>query len=706
MTPDRLKNVARRRRALFFGLTLLTAALASGLMYDILKANGFSVYERAGLVLFFVLFTWITGAFWTAIAGFVIRLIGRDPAVLHQDEVAGRTLRGRTAVVMPIYNEDTTRVATGLDVIWSSLRAHPQQAAFDLFILSDTRRAEIGAAEEQAWKALVARHGARGRIFYRRRQENIGRKAGNIADFVRQWGGAYDYAVVLDADSIMSGNAIVALARMMDAHPEAGIIQALPIPAGRETLFARLVQFAARLSSPMLSSGLAFWQLGEGNYWGHNAILRLRAFAEYCDLPRLPGAAPLGGEILSHDFVEAAFMRRAGLEVWLLADLSGSYEEVPSNVIDYAARDRRWAQGNLQHMGLLPMRGLHWLSRIHLITGVLSYATSPMWFAVLVLSSVVVCMDAVNGYQYFEPGSFTLFPSWPQSRVGEIFSLLTITFGVLLMPKVLSAVLALKDRTLRRGFGGTGKLLISLLLEQVFSMLLAPAMMVFHTTFVVTTLAGTPVSWSTQERGDRGIGFVEALWRHKWHVLLGLAWGAVILWLAPRYIWWLLPVLAGLILSVPLTMLTSLASAGQWMRRRGLLLTPEESQPPLELAELTERLSKPLVDMPMAQLFEPALRAQSTRLIEDIVAMAPSASASASAPSASAPSASPESAAIASAATDVVGEAAAGHAQAFAAEPGVPPRSPLRMEAAAPVYLRPRDALNSLQRMLGASAAS
>jgi membrane glycosyltransferase len=683
MTPDRLKKAAARRRALFFGLTLLSAAFATGLMHDILKANGFNGYEKAGLVLFFVLFTWITGAFWTALAGFVIRLVGRDPAVLHLDEIAGRVLKGRTAVVMPIYNEDTARVAAGLDVIWSSLRAHPQQAAFDLFILSDTRKPEIAAAEEKAWRALVEHHGARGRIFYRRRQENIGRKAGNIADFVRQWGGAYDYAVVLDADSIMSGTALVSLALMMDAHPEAGIIQALPVPAGRETLFARLVQFAARLSSPMLSSGLAYWQLGEGNYWGHNAILRLSAFAEFCDLPRLPGSAPLGGEILSHDFVEAAFMRRAGLKVWLLADLGGSWEEVPSNVIDYAARDRRWAQGNLQHIGLLPMRGLHWLSRVHLLTGVLSYATSPMWFAVLILSSIVVCMDAVNGHQYFTPGSFSLFPSWPESRIGEIFSLLTITFGVLLIPKVLAAVLALKDRSLRRGFGGGGRLFISLLLEQVFSMLMAPAMMVFHSTFVITILAGKPVSWSAQERGDRGIGFVEALGRHKWHVLLGLVWGAVILWLAPRYIWWLLPVLAGLVLSVPLTMLTSRASAGEWTRRHGLLLTPEESQPPQELAALSQRLAEPVfLDTRMAELCEPERRPDAgTHLVEDIV-VRPPLEVSTSARSVA------EVAAATEATTGTPVEAES------VVEMVVPPRSLLRMEAATPVYLRPRDALN------------
>jgi membrane glycosyltransferase len=587
----RLRRAARRRRAAFLTLTLLTAAAATGMMCDILAANGLTDLKDAGLVLFYVLFVWITGAFWTALAGFVVRLRGGDPLSLKPGELAGRPLAGRTAVVMPIYNEDTARVSAGLDVIWSSLARLPEQAAFDLFILSDTRKLEIAAAEEAAWRDLTARHHARGRIFYRRRAENISRKAGNIADFVRAWGGAYDYAIVLDADSIMSGKMLVDLARLMDAHPQAGIIQALPLPAGRETLFARLIQFAARLSSPMLASGLAWWQLGDGNYWGHNAILRLQAFAAHCDLPRLPGAPPLGGEILSHDFVEAAFMRRAGYQVWLVPDDSGSWEEVPSNIIDYAARDRRWAQGNLQHLGLLPMRGLNWVSRLHLLTGVLSYASSPLWLLVLLLSSTVVILDAIHGYQYFAPGTYTLFPTWPQYRDGEIVALLSITVAVLFLPKIFGALLALKEPRLRRGFGGGARLFASLGVEQLFSILLAPAMMLFHTAFVVTTLAGKPVVWHAQERGDRGIPVLEALQRHAWHLAIGIAWGAVILAFAPRYIWWLLPVLAGMVLAVPLTVVTSQTGAGLWLRKHRLLLTPEETEPPPELAALQARLA-------------------------------------------------------------------------------------------------------------------
>ena len=285
-------------------------------------------------------------------------------------------------------------------------------------------------------------------------------------------------------------------------------------------------------------------------------------------------------------------MRRAGYKVWLVPDLMGSWEEVPSNIIDFAARDRRWAQGNLQHMKVLVMPQLHWLNRLHMVTGILSYGTSPMWFAVLILSSIITCQEAIHGYQYFESGTHTLFPVWPEYRDGEIAALLLATIVVLLLPKVLGATLAFMNGNRRRAFGGGSRLLISLLLEQIFSMLLAPPMMVFHTTFVLTTLAGKPVTWNAQDRGDRGVTFGDALTRHRWQILLGIVWGAVILALAPRFIWWMMPVLAGLLLSAFLTMLSSRVDAGLWLRRRGLLLTPEETSPPPELAAVHRALAQ------------------------------------------------------------------------------------------------------------------
>jgi membrane glycosyltransferase len=582
-TDRGLKQVAIRRRLLFFGLTFASAILASMLMLDILNANGLTVSERVALVLFFVLFTWISGAFWTAIAGFIIRLTGRPRAFIHPDDVAGKPLTTRTALVMCVYNEDPQHFAAGVDAIWTSLKTQPEQGQFDFFILSDTRKEDIAAEELKVWKRLVRKHDARGRIYYRRREKNISRKAGNVADFVRQWGGHYNHMLVLDADSVMAGKTVVTLAKLLDAHPQVGLIQTLPMPAGRETLFARLQQFAASLNSPMLSSGLSWWQLSESNYWGHNAIMRVQPFANFCGLPKLPGKEPFGGEILSHDFVEAALLRRAGYEVWMVPDLEGTWEQVPSNLLDFAVRDRRWCQGNLQHMGVMPLKGLHWVSRIHMLTGVMAYATSPIWFTVLLLSSYVTCKEALEGYDYFAAGTYSLFPNWPEYRTGEIAILLTVTIVVLLFPKVLGATLALVHKTKRKAYGGTRAILSGLLVEQLFSMLLAPAMMVFHSSFVLQTLIGHVVRWDAQPRDDRGITFKEALVRLKWHIVLGVVWGAVILAFAPAFIWWMAPVIAGLLAGVPLTMITSRADLGHKARERKLFVIPEETNTPVEL---------------------------------------------------------------------------------------------------------------------------
>ena len=397
-----LRYQALWRRLLFFGLTF--ADRARGRLPDAgyPASQRLTLLEWLALLLFVVLFTWISGAFWTGIAGFVVRLIGHDPAVMRPQQAASHVLHGRTAIVMPIYNEDAARVFAGVEAIWGSLQQQPRAQAqtFDFFILSDTRKPDIAEQEERAWRALVAdAPSPEIGCSTAAAADNVGRKSGNIAEFVRNWGGAYDYMIVLDADSIMSGQALVSLAQLMDDapggrhHPDAAA-------AGRPRHAVRAhaaVRGAAERSDarPAVSpSGSS----ARGNYWGHNAIIRMRPFAEYCALPRLPGAPPFGGEILSHDIVEAAFMRRAGYKVWLVPDIAGSWEEVPSNIIDFAARDRRWAQGNLQHIGVMPMRGLHWLSRLHLLTGILSYVSSPLWLLVLIISSIVTCMEAVTGY--------------------------------------------------------------------------------------------------------------------------------------------------------------------------------------------------------------------------------------------------------------------------------------------------------------------
>src|SRR5690606_8517407 len=348
----------------------------------------------------------------------------------------------RTALVMPIYHEDPEQVGLRLAATYHSLAATGQLAHFDVFILSDSRDPDIVAREQALWDRLCRELDAGGRLFYRNRTENRGRKAGNIADFCRRWGGRYRYFVVLDADSVMAGPTLVRLVQLMEANPDAGLIQTVPRPVGGETLLARILQFSAGLYGPLLAAGLNYWFQNESNYWGHNAIIRTEAFMASAALPILPGSPPFGGEILSHDFVEAAFLRRAGWGVWLVPELGGSYEELPATLSDFVNRDRRWCQGNLQHLRLLTTKGLRPASRAHLLTGAMAYLASPLWLTLLLLTSLEAARAALIPWDYFADAT-SFGPAWPIARRAELLGLFAATLGILMLPRFLALLHAL-----------------------------------------------------------------------------------------------------------------------------------------------------------------------------------------------------------------------------------------------------------------------
>ncbi|MGH7968015.1 MAG: glucans biosynthesis glucosyltransferase MdoH, partial [Limisphaerales bacterium] len=369
------------RRVVFAGLILSSIVFLGWRVFSFLNLNGLTIVEAAIFVLFLVLVMPITISFWTAVVGFLMRWRGGDSLEISR-AMDGEPVNGPlplTAIVLPVYNEEPARVMAGLKATYLSLERTGLLSHFEFFILSDTTDPDVWVREELAFVETRREVSEPGRIFYRNRRQNTERKTGNIADFCAGWGDRYEYMVVFDADSIMTGASLLKLVRLMEQHPYVGILQAPPLPVNRTSLFGRIHQFAMHVYSAIFLSGLNFWQGGTGNYWGHNAIIRIRPFVAHCRLPALPGKPPLGGSILSHDFVEAAFMRRAGWRVHLASELSGSYEEMPSTLLGYAARDRRWCQGNLQHGKLLFAPGLHFISRVHIWMGMMAYLASPLW---------------------------------------------------------------------------------------------------------------------------------------------------------------------------------------------------------------------------------------------------------------------------------------------------------------------------------------
>ena len=594
----------RVRRWLYGALVASTTLAGAAMMLDIMRDGGVTLLELVILALFTATFGWIAMPFWNAVIGFALALLGRDPLSLERlsepgegppDAAAGSS---RTALVMPVHNEDPARVTAGLAAMLRSLDRAGRLDRFDLFLLSDTTDPAIAEEEAAAWAALHRRFGAAAAMHYRRRAANTGRKAGNIADFCRRWGARYDFMVVLDADSIMTAAALTQLVRAMEANPQAGLIQTVPLPARRTTLFGRCIQFASCLYGPLLAAGQAWWQCDTANYWGHNAIIRVAPFSAHCGLPVLPGRPPLGGAILSHDFVEAALMRRAGWEVYLLPLLEGSYEEAPGNVVDYARRDRRWCQGSLQHLRLLGVPGFHALNRLYFVLGAGGYLSSVAWLLLLLAGTLYVLLQG--------PGAPLLWAPrlWP----GPAVPLLAVTAGLLLAPRLLALLQVLAAR--RRAFGGAPRLLAGTLIETLFSVVVAPVMMLYHTRFVASVLAGRDVRWEAQVREGSTLGWREAWAGGAWWITLaGAVWAAVTLYASPVFLLWLSPILTGLLLAAPLIRWTSSRGPGAWTRRRGLLLVPSETAPPPELAagEMSTAAARPsAAEADRRQLVSPA----------------------------------------------------------------------------------------------------
>lgn len=605
------RAVGSIRRYILLALILVQTSIATVYMKSILPYQGWALIDpieiwnqnwqqsvmqllpyllQTGiLILFAVLFCWVSAGFWTALMGFLQLLIGKDKYSISASVVGNEPLNPshRTALIMPICNEDVERVFAGLRATYESVAATGQLEHFDIYVLSDSYDPDICVAEQKAWLELCRDVDGHGKIFYRRRRRRVKRKSGNIDDFCRRWGGQYSYMVILDADSVMSGECLTGLVRLMEANPNAGIIQSAPKASGMDTLYARVQQFATRVYGPLFTAGLHYWQLGESHYWGHNAIIRVKPFIEHCALAPLPGEGSFAGSILSHDFVEAALMRRAGWGVWIAYDLPGSYEELPPNLLDELKRDRRWCHGNLMNFRLFLVKGMHPVHRAVFLTGVMSYLSAPLWFMFLVLSTALQVVHTLMEPQYFlQPRQ--LFPVWPQWRPELAIGLFSTTLVLLFLPKLLSIILIWAKGA--KEYGGNIRLLFSMLLEMLFSVLLAPVRMLFHTVFVVSAFLGWSVQWNSPQRDDDATPWSEALVRHGPQLLLGLIWAGGVAWLDLRFLWWLSPIVFSLILSPVVSVLSSRRTLGMASKRAKLFLIPEEYNPPRELVATEEYL--------------------------------------------------------------------------------------------------------------------
>lgn len=568
-----IKFGLRGRRWFAFSATLPTAIVLTYIyVAGLANVNGINGFELLSVPLLFTLVTLVSFGFWTMMLGlFGMRSrSGKQAAKLaKRDESASIAATTRelsdtckTAILVPVYNESPAAVFARVQVMGEDLARHEAAPGFEFFVLSDTTKPEVWLQEELVWSELVEKGDLPVNVFYRRRLENTHRKAGNIAEFCERWGSSYEFMIVLDADSVMTASTMIEMVRRMRDDSHLGILQVAPRPVNRETAFARLQQFAAYQYGALCVRGFAAWAGDDGNYWGHNAIIRVQPFMQHCDLPLLPGMKPLGGQILSHDFVEAALMKRAGYAVRLATDLGGSYEECPTRLNDYLVRDQRWCQGNLQHFRLIFCEGFHVMSRLHFAMGVMCYTASLLW---LVFIALTLLGSWGNGG---ETASSVL----PNSTVFVFVAVMTM----LLAPKFVS-LFVVHDQDEKDQRSDIATRAASVILETGMSILMAPVFGYYHARFVLSTLSGKTVKWNSQQRSETGTSWFQA-WRDHWDVMV--FYGALLvmtLFATPDAVPWMLPLVVGPLLVVPLAVLLSDRQAGRFLKQLGLLVIPEEA---------------------------------------------------------------------------------------------------------------------------------
>ncbi|MCR9070400.1 MAG: glucans biosynthesis glucosyltransferase MdoH [Alphaproteobacteria bacterium] len=580
----RQTHVMRRRRLIFLGLVAVTCVGLLGWMTRLLGSDGIDPLDVLMLALYAGTLPWVIIGLWNAVIGVGLINLRRDwlSEVLPLDglEDDRSPVTAATAIVMPVYNEDPQRVFRHLRVVESSLASTGQGSHFEIFLLSDSTDPEIAAEEERrfaAWRAVSA---APDRIHYRRRVLNTRQKVGNIEDFCDSHGDRFENMIVLDADSLMSGEAILRLVRLMQRNPRLGILQTLAVGLPSSSAFARVFQFGMRHGMRAYTTGSAWWQGESGPYWGHNAILRMSAFRAHCRLPRLPGAAPLGGEILSHDQVEAALMRAAGYEVRVLPIEGGSYEENPPSLLDFIKRDLRWCQGNLQYFKLIGWPIWRPLGRVQLALAILMYLSAPMWLGFIALSMTRLFAGGIA------PQSDLAFSDalWSAVQWNEGVALFATMMAVTFAPKIMGVVDIMLSAAKRRRYGGGVRMTAGALLELVFGMLVAPVVAVAQTIFIAGLFCGKRITWNAQMRDPREVRWGHALSTLWPQTLVGGAFAGVLAVFAPSMLPWAAPIVLAWLLAVPFAVISAAPGLGRALLRRRLCAVPEEFDIPPEVA--------------------------------------------------------------------------------------------------------------------------
>jgi membrane glycosyltransferase len=268
--------------------------------------------------------------------------------------------------------------------------------------------------------------------------------------------------------------------------------------------------------------------------------------------------------VLSHDQVEATFMRRAGYEVRVMPEEGGSWEENPPTILEFMKRNTRWCQGNLQYFKLLNTPGLKPVSRFQLVWAIAMFLGIPAWTFMLPLAAL----------KPFDGESLALFPAASALSLYIFFTVMN------LMPKIAGLIDIMLTPGGTARYGGTSKFLFAGLTEIVFAWVLGASDTFRTTIFMVGLLFGKSVTWGGQARDAHGV---------PWDVAISNLWpqtvfGVIVVGLMAKtslaFALWSLPLTLGFLIAIPFAVWSAEPELGERFVREGLYAIPEEFETP------------------------------------------------------------------------------------------------------------------------------
>jgi membrane glycosyltransferase len=469
-------------RVVLYGLPIAFAIVVGSILVFAFRSDGQLAFSETVLIALMVLLAgWEAIPTANAIIGFSV-----PHSVVNRELNSSLTI----AILLTIRDEIANDVITGKLTLLRSLQNNPRHD-FSLHVLSDSTSSAHVKDEQRIINAALPLP-----VFYHTRTDNTDFKSGNIRNWIERQGAAYDAFIILDADSELERSTALLLADSLSSDPACGLIQTVPIVRAGHTYWQQMQSLASRLYGGLQGRGLAAWMGDEANYYGHNAIIRTKAFAASAGLPHLSGRGLWNGTVLSHDFVEAALLRRAGWAVRLLPTETGSYEQAPADVIAHLKRDARWCLGNFQHSRILAATGLHPVSHFHLFSGIFTYLSSAVWLVTLVLWGA---LDA--------------------TKTGVGGMLATSSFLLIAINLMLPRVLGVCHATAQKSVG-RWRIASDALKETLFSSLFAPSLMVQRVMIIAGVLTNRRINWTPQDKTRRS--FPDFCLYHMVEMLVGL----------------------------------------------------------------------------------------------------------------------------------------------------------------------------------------